>query len=233
MRRLTFTTGEIYHVFSRGVEKRRIFLDDNDRFRFIHDLYEFNDEELASTLYYKQAALKSYEIGTHKISHKRKPIVEVLAFALMGNHYHLLLRQIRDGGLTEFMQKLGVGYAMHFNKKYKRVGPLFQGRFGAAHVHEESHLVHLPIYIHLNPLDLFASGWRTHKIKNINQAFQYLESYRWSSHLDYLGHKNFPSVTSRDLILEILGGKKRYIQAMTDWISDPKLGLIDNHLTAC
>ncbi len=237
MRRPQFANGEIYHVYNRGVEKRKVFLDEEDRFRFIHDLFEFNDEAPAQNLYYKAAHFtnpQSYEIGSRKIKtavrEPRKPLVAILAFCLMPNHFHLLMQQKKTGGITTFMQKLGVGYAMYFNQKQQRVGPLFQGKFKAIHVGRDSHFIHLPFYIHLNPLDLRMPEWRKRELSNYHEALRFLETYRWSSHLDYLGKNNFPSVTQRDLLLRSFGGPEEYKKAVTDWLRYLDLESI-THLT--
>ena len=120
MRKITFENNEIYHIINRGVEKRNIFSNDKDYLRFIHDLYEFNDEAPAENIYYKSVGLESYDAKPRKVIRERKLLVEILTFCLMPNHYHLLLRQIKDKGITNFMHKLGTGYTMSFNKKYKR-----------------------------------------------------------------------------------------------------------------
>jgi len=141
----------------------------------------------------------------------------------MPNHYHLLLRQKRDGGIVQFMQKLGTGYTMYFNQKYERVGGLFQGRFKAVVVEEEPHFIHLPHYIHLNPLSLVESGWDRREIKDWKKGMKFLESYRWSSYLDYIGKKNFPSVTSREFLTGIMDGPKEYKKATRQWLKDMDL----------
>ncbi|KKU92608.1 MAG: Transposase, partial [Parcubacteria group bacterium GW2011_GWA1_48_11b] len=120
MQRIKPVTGEIYHIYNRGVEKRSTFLDDKDRFRFIHDLFEFNDEAPVKNLTYYIGRNKSKEVGLHKRL-PRKLLIELLAFCVMPNHFHLLVRQKVDGGVTEFMRKLGTGYTNYFNQKYSRV----------------------------------------------------------------------------------------------------------------
>jgi len=196
MRNIRFVNEGIYHVYNRSVEKREIFVDDQDRFRFIHDLFEFNDEAPAVNFYYKRPLIQSYEAKPRKIEQqKRKLLVEILAFVVMPNHFHLLLRQIKENGISNFMHKLGTGYTMYFNQKYERAGSLFQGTYKAVLVNQEAHFIHLPYYIHFNPLDLKFPEWRDREIKNYKQAMKFLENYRWSSFLDYIGKKNFPSVT--------------------------------------
>ena len=226
MIRPPFVNDQIYHVYNRGVEKRDIFMDDKDRFRFIHDLFEFNDKAPATNIYYKLSRLQSYEIR----SRKRRTLVEILAFCLMKNHFHLLLRQRVDGGITNFMQKLGVGYTMSFNKKYKRVGSLFQGRFKAILVERDEHLLYLPFYIHLNPLDQIAPEWREREIKNAKQAMKFLESYRWSSFPDYIGIKNFPSITQRDFLLKFFEGPDQYRKDTIEWLTTLNLEPINDLL---
>ena len=92
------------------------------------------------------------------------------------------------------MTKINIGYAKYFNKKYKRVGALFQGRYKKVLIADNTHFLHLPFYIHFNPLDLSYPEWREDKITDPRGALEFLKSYRWSSHLDYSGIKNFPQL---------------------------------------
>lgn len=211
MKKPQFVDGHIYHVYNRGVEKRKVFLDTKDHLRFVHDLFELNDEQsVGNVLYYFNS--KSMEAEPHYIQKERVPrklLVEILAFTLMPNHYHLLLRQKRKGGIIRFMQKLGTGYTMYFNQKYERVGPLFQGRFKGALVHRDAHLLYLPHYIHMNPLELKYGGSTSIDTK---EALNFLKKYRWGSFSDYVGKKNFPSVTSRNFLLEYFGGEDGYLR---------------------
>lgn len=227
MKRPAFANGQIYHVYNRGVDKRKIFTDDQDYLRFIHDLFEFNDEEPALNIYYRLPQLQSYEVQPRKIARKavrarekRKLLVEVLVFCLMPNHYHLLLRQLKDDGVIKFMQKLGTGYTMYFNQRYGRVGSLFQGRFKAVLVNRDAHFIHLPYYIHSNPLDLEFPEWRNKEITNYREAVESLENYRWSSFPDYIGKKNFSSVTSREFLLRFFHGPKNYKKETIKWLKE-------------
>lgn len=218
-----FVAGNVYHVLNRGVDKRKIFLDDKDRFRFIHDLFEFNNKELLSNsgYFFSRRQTNSIDIARRYIGSERKPrelLVEILAFSLMPNHYHMLLKPKFDDALPYFMKRLNMGYAKYFNEKYDRAGTLFQGRYKAVPVTEDSHFIHLPYYIHFNPLDLNSPEWRERELKDHNKAIKFLESYRWSSHLDYLGKKNFPSVTQREFLLEFFGGTKGYNDKIKDWL---------------
>jgi len=200
MHKPKFENRHFYHVYNRGVEKRDTFMDDHDRFRFIHDLYEFNDTAPAGKF---SEVRPPIVVGKHK----RDMLVKIHVFCLMTNHYHLILEQIKDGGIVQFMKKLGTGYAMYFNEKYTRVGPLFQGRFKAILVDEDRYLSHLSRYIHLNPFELIEPKWQEVRIQNWDKAREFLETYRWSSFMDYIGKKNFPSITSRDFIYKLISLK--------------------------
>lgn len=146
----------------------------------------------------------------------------------MPNHYHLLIKQLSDNGVVKFMQKLGTGYANYFNKKYERVGPLFQGKYKAVAVENDTHLLYLPCYIHLNPIELIEPGWKNRKIKNWRRATTFLESYRWSSYLDYIGKENFPSVTSREFLIQIIGNQKEHKQNTEQLLKELDLDIIEN-----
>ena len=216
------STDLIYHVLNRGVDKRTIFLDKTDHYRFVHDLFEFNDENLTFNSRYS-FSLNSIDIGRRYIK-PRKLLVDILAFCLMPNHYHLLIKPRGDNSLSAFMKKLNMGYAKYFNIKYNRSGALFQGKYKAVSVISDTHFIHLPYYIHFNPLDIKFPEWRGRKIKNVKRAIEFLSSYRWSSHLDYSGEKNFPSVTNRTFLLEYFGGHKEYSKNIESWLSalDPE-----------
>ncbi len=191
---------EIYHIYNRGVEKRNIFMDDRDRFRFIHDLYEFNDKNPAPNSYY----LKSSEVELRK-DRNRELLVEILAFCLMPNHFHLMLRQVSENGITEFMRKMGTGYTNYFNTRNERVGPLFQGKYKATLIQKEGHYSILPHYIHLNPLKILMPNWKEKGVKDYRKAINFLENYRWSSFQDYTGKKNFPSLINCNFPSEFYG----------------------------
>ncbi len=222
MERIKPATGEIYHIYNRGVEKRNVFLEDFDYLRFIHDLFEFNDKNFVPKLYIpaKFSGVGLPKIIENKERKPRKLLVEILAFCLMPNHFHLLVKQRLDDGVAKFMQKLGTGYTNYFNQKYERVGALFQGKYKAIHIVREAHLLHLPYYIHLNPLDLIAPEWRDRKIKDLGVAMGFLEKYKWSSYPDYIGKKNFPSVTQRDFLLDFFSNSEAYKAGMLAWLKE-------------
>jgi putative transposase len=221
--------GNIYHVVSRGVDRRKIFLDNKDYFRFIHDLFEFNDQNpLPNTTKTFRKQISSRLFLQNKKKTPRKLLVEILAFCLMPNHYHLLLRPLVEDGLVKFMKRLNMGFAHYFNHKYERTGALFEGRYKSVSITNESHFIYVPYYIHCNPLDLCEPEWREREIKHFREAYRFLEKYRWSSHLDYIGKENFPSVTQRKFLLEIFGGPEKYRSGMLHWLKDMDINEINN-----
>ena len=203
MRKVVFADDHIYHIYNRGVDKRDIFLNDTDRLRFLHQLYELNDEDSVQNVkYYFDHRTMSIEPRPGKVQFERgRQMVDILAFVLMPNHYHLMLIQRIDNGIVRFMQKIGTGYTMYFNQKYKRSGSLFQGRFKAVHVNSNDQLIYLPHYIHTNPVSLNYGG---------STSIEFLGKYRWNSLLDYIGTRNFPNITQREYLLEVFGSVQQY-----------------------
>ena len=204
---------DYYHVINRGVEKRDVFLANGDFIRFIHDMYVFNDVRSAP----------NYVVKERQHERQRKMLVHVHAYCLMKNHYHLLLSPITENGISAFMQKLNMGYAKYFNDKYERSGVLWQGTFKKMPITRDAHFMYIPYYIHLNPLDFKYPEWRAGAVKNSRKALAFLREYRWSSHLDYLGIKNFPSVLYPLQLADVLGSRARYEREIQDVISDPRL----------
>ena len=198
MIRPQFVAEGIYHVYNRSVERRNIFVDDKDRFRFVHDLFEFNDSAPATNMNYRSRDASNGNAALF-MKKPREKLVDILCFCMMRDHYHLLLQQRVDSGITEFMRKIGTGYTNYFNQKHQRIGPLFQGNFKAVHVVQEAHLQYLPHYIHCNPLDFFMPEWRNRRIHDARKVQKFLETYRWSSYPDYAGKRNFPSILSFDV----------------------------------
>lgn len=211
---------ELYHALNRGVDGRYLFLDGRDYARFVHDLYEFNDSRPINNLSYR-FDIKGLR-NPYFPRDERDRIVDIHGWCLMKNHYHLLLSERVEGGLSLFLRKLNVGYANYFNERRKRKGTLFQGRTKKILIGNEAHFLYVLHYIHLNPLDYLkgAEEWRHRSkngIKNIRAGLLYLDGYRWSSYLDYLGKKNFPSVVTTSLFKSALGN---YSHAVTEYLQD-------------
>ena len=224
-RKEKFENGDIVHVILKGVDGNTIFKDIDDYYRGIFSIYEFNNLKPVSIKYRREIInrLKKSIRGPTSdsfIPDERERIVDLLTFCFMPNHIHLLLRQIKDNGITEFMRKVGTGYGGYINRKYHRQGHVFQGSFNAVHIKTDEQLKVVFAYIHTNPISLIYSDWKNIKIKeeDFDKIIKFLENYRWSSHLDYAGIKNFSSVTQREFILELFGGENNCKEFIKDYI---------------
>lgn len=218
LRTVQLISGEFYHIINRGVDDRKIFLDDEDRLRFVNALLVFND--LAPTKWEWRGFWSQRDPSS--LVHTYKPerrLVEIHAFVLMPNHFHLLVRQIEENGIILFMKKLG-GYCYYFNKKYNRKGSLFQGRYKAILIQNEDRLINTFVYIHTNPIELVEPLWKKEwAVKSYGKAVNFLENqYKWTSYWDYLGKTNFPHLIYKDFFEKLMGGKEGIQEAIIDWI---------------
>ncbi len=141
-----------YHIYNRGVEKRTIFEDDQDYRVFLKYLKTSltkppDPNKFAVNVTFKGSTFK----GVPRLPKNFHKKIKLVAYCLMPNHFHLLLQQKEQGAMKSFMQSLLTRYSMYFNKRYKRVGSLFQGIYKAVLVGNDNYLLHLSRYIHLNP----------------------------------------------------------------------------------
>lgn len=186
LRKDPFITGECYHIYNRGIDKRVIFKSKKDYERFMMLLYLSNSKD-------------SFRIGNilnqqHKtfseilVLDRGKSLVSIGAWCLMTNHFHLLIKQEVDGGITKFMRKVGTGYSMFFNIKYERKGALFGGLFKSKLIGvDDNYMRHLLGYIHINPLEIRFPDWENQINGNSISMKKFLEAYQYSSYLDYIG----------------------------------------------
>lgn len=155
MRKTLFVSGEFYHVYNRGVDKRVVFNDDQDIERFFQSMSEFNTAEPIGSIYensFRQLGSSASKLtGRYdNKAEKSKPLVRFVAYCLNPNHYHFLVKQVADKGIEKLMQRIGTGYTNYFNNKNKRTGSLFQGKFKAIHIDSNEYLLHLSAYVNLN-----------------------------------------------------------------------------------
>lgn len=220
-RKQQFINDEIYHIVLRGIDDNLIFKDINDYYRGIFSIYEFNTTKpvtIQSRRKIRATAKKKLDRSPSSIIDERDKLVEVLAFCFMPNHIHLLIKQLKDGGITKFMRKIGTGYGRYFNKKYNRKGYVFQNRFSAIHIENDDQLKNVFVYIHTNPAALADPNWKERGIKNPKKVIKFLENYKWSSYPDYISKKNFPSVTERSFILEIMKKEQGCKKFVNYWV---------------
>lgn len=151
----TYVEGGIYHIYNRGVEKRVIFQDEQDYKVFLSYLKEYLS---ATEIKRKTFTLQGSTFkGIERQPNNYKLKIELLTYCLMPNHFHLVIKQLDGISMKFFMKSISTRYSMYFNKKYKKVGPLFQGKYKAVLVADESYLLHLTRYIHINPSEYFSN----------------------------------------------------------------------------
>ncbi len=181
-----FVTGEYYHIYNRGIDKRVIFKSRRDYERFMMLLYLANSDNSFRLDVILNKKHKTF--GEVLVFDRGKLLISIGAWCLMTNHFHLLIRQEVNGGITKFMRKLGTGYSMFFNIKYQRVGALFGGLFKAKLIGvDDNYMRQLLGYIHINPLEIEFPDWKDKLNRPSTDMKKFLESYRYSSYLDYLG----------------------------------------------
>lgn len=221
---------ELYHVIYRGVDGRKIFLDDQDRARFVHDLYEFNDTAPAQAYVRTPAAhagLPLPNVG-HSMSYIRERIVDLHGWKLMDTHVHLLFSERVEDGLSFMLRKMR-GYARYFNERHERHGTLFD-KTKKVLIEREAHALYILHYLHLNGLDDLpgAAGWRERDegtIADVDAAIEHLKADKWSSFRDYCGIRNFPSILTKTLYEDHAG---EYAAELKQYLADRT----DEHLDA-
>jgi len=220
-RKIVISTGEYYHVYNRGVEKRDIFIDHVDYRRFILLLNLFNEEKSVNVRDIKE---KCYpRRPTLWMAKSRESLTDIGAYCLMPNHFHFLIKETKEGGIRDFMHKLTTGYTMYFNKRYKRVGPLFQGTFKSEHANTDEYLKYLYSYIHLNPVKLIQPDWKEKGIGDLEKAKKFLRDYEYSSYLDYHDPKIFSSeVINKKSFPEYFSSVNDCDQNIFDWMEFEK-----------
>lgn len=214
------SVGEHYHVFNRGAHKQIIFTNDEDHKRFLMLLLLANTTAPLDV----RGALHKYRghVCVEAFKEKSdKSLVDILAYTLMPNHFHLVLRQKVDGGICAFMRKVCTAYSMYFNTKYNHSGVLFQGRYQSRHINNEAYFRYIFAYVHLNPLDLLESDWKKSGVKDMKRARMLLSSYPYSSYVDYCVHaRPEGSILSQEDIPDFLNTQND-LEDLLAWENSP------------
>lgn len=196
--RLTpFQTGSYYHIFNRGVEKRKIFTASEDYARFLETIYFYRFSG-------PKPKLSTRKRFKTKEFYNNPKIVEVICYCLMPNHFHLLLKQVIDNGIHEFMSKVSNSYTKYFNTKRNRVGPLLQGQFKAVLIETDEQLTHVSRYIHLNPY--------------VAELTKELENFEYSSYPEFVGLRN-NTLSNPQSILNFFSETNSYKDFVRDYES--------------
>ena len=155
-KRNNVANGEGYHVFNRSIADFKIFRDNNDFLRMKNTIryYKVSDMPLRISKFIESESVKKYGFNKQfiKDSHGKEEVVRIIAYCIMPTHLHLVLIQLKEGGISKFMQNILNSYSRYFNTKYKRRGPLWESRFKTVAIKSDEQLLHLTRYIHLNPV---------------------------------------------------------------------------------
>lgn len=202
MIRDNFAVGNYVHVYNRGAKKLPIVKDDDDKWRFLKTIFYFNS--VSTPQFWDR------ELLVRKISHfmwptdwgRREPVVKILAYCLMPNHYHLLLKEIKEGGITTFMRKFSNSYTGYFNNKYNESGHLFQGAYKAKRINTDNQLCHLSAYIQVkNPFELIPGGLEK-ATGDFERCYKLATAYKFCSLGDMMEERKSP-IIERELLGEL------------------------------
>ncbi len=188
-RKEPLVTGEIYHIINRGITSQIIFSNKNYN-RALETIFYYQSKTppLRYSYFIRLPKTHRWEI-LGKLRQSQDYLVEIIVYCLMPNHFHFLLKQQSDNGISRFMNNFSNSYTRYFNIKNKRIGPIFQGRFKSVRIESEQQLLHVSRYIHLNP---YSSG--------IAKTIADLKDYPYSSLPEYLGNTKEDLFCQKDII---------------------------------
>ena len=198
-------TNQVYHVFNRGVASQPTFLDKRDYDRALETMsfYQNKNIPLRYSFFLRLPEGERADL-LNQMRKKREYVVDILAYCLMPNHVHLLLKQLQDDGISTYMSNGTNSYTRYFNTKNKRAGPLYQGKFKAVRIETDEQLLHVTRYIHLNPFTSYV-------VKTLKE----LEHYPYSSLAEYLGHRD-KGTCNAEFILSQFRSRKAYKKFLFD-----------------
>lgn len=199
---------QIYHVFNRGIDHRPTFIDKKEFQRALTVLsyYRFSNPPVKLSKFFLLSN-ENRERILSDLNNENKKLVEILCFCLMPNHFHLLLKQVEENGISKYLSNIQNSYTRYFNTKNERVGPLFLGQFKAVRIQTDEQLLHVSRYIHLNPVTSY-----------VVKDFKKLQDYLWSSLKEYLDMSNF-KFCSREPILTFFNRNSDYKKFLEDQVA--------------
>lgn len=209
MRVEPFSVDSYVHTIKRGGRGSEIVRDEEDQWRFIKALYYLNDkfrsQNWEDDLYRNKTPI--FERPTIWPDHE--PLVKILAYILMPNHFHILLQEIEEGGISKFMQGLCGSMTMSFNTKYKSKGSIFQGSYKGKTIDTDEYLKRLAVYIMVkNSFELYPGGIKV-AMQNFEKAFSWSLEYNFSSLADYASNRKSP-IIDKDILGEIFSNPKEF-----------------------
>ncbi len=203
MRNIKIAPGEYYHLFNRGVNKQIIFHDKTDWARFL-----FLILYLQSPKVFQNISRPVQEFVKHSVfnidagSVVKDRVVELISFCIMPNHFHLIVKEVEEGGISIYMQRVLNAYSKYYNTKYQRSGHIFQGPYRAVHVEDNDQLLYLSAYVHRNPREISVYLGREDK-------------YIWSSYSDLITENRWGELLAPSIILEQFKNKAGYQKFVT------------------
>ena len=218
-RKEKFTPGEHYHICSRIISQSPEFSASGNAQKLCQTFLLANSTKSSQAFDYLRCDKNANIEHAIEIANQGEKLVDVLCYAVMLNHYHLLLKEIKENGITDFIRKCNTSIAKYINIKNDRRGPLFESKFKSKHVSSNEYLIHLSVYINLNPLDfLVGKEWREHKLKNWKSIRQKLLDYPWSSSNFFLNQNNKDKILSgMEIILDQFNDHNNYEKFLQDW----------------
>ena len=192
-------------------------MDESDCERFQMLLYTSNSSRPIHISNLRHSQRRGPSMSQALKSERGKQLVEIAAYCLMPNHLHLLLREIDYGGISSFMQKVGTGYTMFFNKKYERTGALFSGKFKATHIGSDAHSRRVINYIHANAAEMYEPAWKDGIVRSEKRLKQQLLTYPYSSLIDYEGRERpQASILAKDAAQELVDAVPNFKSLLDD-----------------
>jgi len=222
IRKLQFFPGNLYHLFSRGNAKRDIFNNDKDRYRFLQGLYISNNNNCNFGLTHLEGRKTGFTLLEIKEIFERDkirydPFVKIYIDCLMPNHYHLLVEEVKEGGIVRFMQRSGNSYGRYFTIKNDRPGSLFQGRFKAVRVETDDQLKYLVAYINvINPAQLIEPELKEKGVHNFDKVFKFIDKYNWGTHQEFMGRRESILIDKNKILSEMFPNHKTYLEFVKD-----------------
>jgi putative transposase len=217
MRVEPYTVGSYVHVIKRGARGVSIVNDETDKWRFVRSLFYMNDVFFDHN--WERVTKELGFLQRPDIWPSREPLVQILCFTLMPNHFHLVLKEIRESGVSEFMQKLGQSMTNHFNQKYKQRGSLFQGSYKSKTIGRDEHLRYVAAYIMVkNVFELYPRGGLDGAVENFNKAWEWASKHPFTSLGDYAGIRENSVILEKEILGEIYQNSQQFKKFARDVI---------------
>jgi len=225
LRKEKFVPGEYYHIYSRTLLNIPEFKNYRNAERLERAFLISNSTNSGETFQFIRNNTNVTTKDILKILENGEKIIDILSYVVMPDHYHLLIHEIKENGIKNFIHKCNTSIAKYINIKNDRLGPLFESRFKSKHINTNEYLLHLSLYIHLNPLDfLVGKGWREHSLKNWSSIKPKLLDYQWSSIKNFLiAEQKNPIISGTEIIEEQFNNKMDYEDFLRDW-SEKSIG---------